>query len=122
MDILEIKNTKSMHKVFSRILDSLRQTPSLIFLSTSSKFLVFLITNIAIIFICKNVVWKFCGELKRDYMFNGCINGQLSSSVTEYDTNMSSQQHVKMATLNTLQQAQFQTQCQVEPLEENTHL
>ena len=35
---------------------------------------------------------------------------------------LSSQQHVKMTTLNTLQQAQFQTQCQVEPLEENTHL
>lgn len=126
MEILEIQNTKSMYRVFSRILDSFRQAPSLIFLSTSSKFIVFLITNIAIIFISNNMAWKVCAEIKRDYMFNGSINGQPSTSVTEYDTNISSQQHVQMATIATLQQNQImnqvQTQCQVEPLEENTHL
>lgn len=125
MDILEIQNTISMYSVFARILDSFRQSPSLIFLSTSSKCLVLLITNIVIIFISKNTAWKVCAEIKRDYMFNGSINGQLSSSVTEYDTHLSSQQHVQTATI-TLQQNQMmnqiQTQCQVEPLEENTHL
>lgn len=126
MNILEIRNTKPMYRVFSRILDSFRQAPSLIFLSTSSKFLVFLITNIVIIFISRNIAWKVSGEIKRDYMFNGSTNGQTSTSVTEYDTNISSQQHVQMATIPTLQQTQImnqiQTQCQVEPLEENTHL
>lgn len=126
MEILEIQNTKSMYRIFSRILDTFRQAPSLIFFSTSSKFLVFLMINIAIIFISNKTAWKVCAEIKRDYMFNGSINGQPSSSVTEFDTNISSQQHVQMATIATLPQTQImnqvQTQCQVEPLEENTHL